>query len=122
MIGDRYTLEPVAYGLKFAGALRGAKLLQADLTGRIQAEGVDATACAANLPDGAVAVVILNKDAVRDLDVGSEKSGTVEIETLHAPAIDAREAHITREPNRTVKQGRFVVTASHSSGMRLTVR
>jgi hypothetical protein len=126
MFGDQYTLEPVAYGLKFAGALCGSKLVKADLTSQIQATGVDGTAYAAKLPGSAMAVVILNKDAVPDLDLtldfGAGKSGTVETETLHAPEIDAREAHITREPNGALKQGRFTVTVPHSSGMRLTVR
>src|SRR5580698_321828 len=75
---DEYTLEPVAYGLKFAGVLSGATLVKADLSGQIQSTGVDATAYAAMLPGGAMTVVILNKDAERDLDLtlefGSDKS------------------------------------------------
>jgi hypothetical protein len=126
MFGDRYTLEPVAYGLKFAGALCGSRLVKADLTSQIQASGVDGTAYAAKLPDSAMTVVILNKDAVRDLDLtldfGAGKYGTVETVTLHAPEMDAREAHITRKPDGALKQGRFAVTVRHSSGMRLTVR
>src|ERR1700723_2592819 len=69
---DEYTLEPVAYGLKFAGALSGATLVKADLSGQIQSTGVDATAYAAMLPGGAMTVVILNKDAERDLDLTLE--------------------------------------------------
>ena len=127
MFRDQYTLEPVAYGLKFAGALCGSTLVKADLTGQIQATGMDATAYAAKLPGGAMTVVILNKDAERDLDLtlefGSAKSGAVEVETLHASALDAREAHITREPKHgALKQGRFAVTVPHASGMRITVR
>jgi hypothetical protein len=44
------------------------------------------------------------------------------MEVLHAPAVDAREAHITREPKSALNHGRFAVTVRHSSGMRLTVR
>ncbi len=125
--GDKYTLEPVGYGLKYAGALCGATAVKADLTGQIQATGVDATAYAAKLPDGATTVVILNKDAERDLeltlDFGSGKSGAVEIETLKAPALDAREAHIAREARHgALKQGKYAVTVPHASGMRVTVR
>src|SRR3984957_15695160 len=124
---DEYTLEPVAYGLKFAGALSGATLVKADLSGQIQSTGVDAIAYAAMLPGGAMTVVILNKDAERDLDLtlefGSDKSGAVEVETLHASAMDAREANIMREPRHgALKQGRFAVTVPHASGMRVTVR
>jgi hypothetical protein len=125
--GDQYTLEPVAYGLTFAGALCGATLVKADLTSQIQSAGADATAYAAKLPSGATAVVILNKDAERDLDLmldfGANRSGTVEAEMLHAPALDAREAHITREPKHgKVKGGKFAVTVPHASGLRVTVR
>ncbi len=125
--GDDYKLEPVAYGLKFAGAFCGATLVRADLTSQIQATGLDATAYAAKLPDGAITVVMLNKDPERDLeltlDFGADKNGTVEIETLHAPAIDAREAQITRDAKYgALKQGRHAVTVPHASGMRVTVR
>jgi hypothetical protein len=124
--GEEYTLEPVAYGLKFAGALCGATLVKADLTPQLQATGVDATAYAAKLPDGSSSVLILNKDAERDLeltvDFGASRS-TAEVETLRAPAIDAREARIARESNQgAMKRGRFAVTVPHASGMRITAR
>jgi hypothetical protein len=125
--GDEYMLEPVAYGLKFAGALCGATLVRAGMTGRIQATGVDATAYAAKWPDGAISVVVLNKDTKRDLeltlDFGAGRNGTVETETLHAPAIDTREAHITLDAKRgALKQGQHTVMVVSASGMRVTVR
>ena len=47
----------------------------------------------------------------------------METETLHAAALDAREAHITREPVRaTLKQGKCAATVPHASGLRVTVR
>jgi hypothetical protein len=124
---DRYTLEPVAYGLKFVGAFCGATLIKANLTEQIQVTGVDATAYAAKLPGGASSVVILNKDAERDLELtlnfSASRGGAVETETLRAPALDAREAHITRETKRgTLKQGKCAVTVPHASGLRVTVR
>jgi Glycosyl hydrolase family 30 beta sandwich domain len=97
------------------------------LTSQIQPAGVDATAYAAKLPDGAISVVVLNKDPERDLaltlDFGADRSGAVEMEVLHAPALDAREAHITREPNRgALKHGRHATIVPHASGVRVTVR
>jgi hypothetical protein len=125
--GDQYTMEPVAYGLKFAGALCDATFVKSDLTGRIQATGVNATAYAAKLPSGEMTVVILNKDAERDLeltlDFGAGSAGAVDTETLHAQALNARETHITREPKgSTLKRGRCAVTVAHASGLRVTVR
>ena len=123
---DKYMLEPVGFGLKFAGALCGATMVKADLTGQIQAAGVNATAYAAKLPDGAMSVVILNKDAERDLeltlDFGS-RHGAAEIETLRGPALDAREAHIEREAKPgTLKQGKYAACVPHASAMRVTVK
>jgi hypothetical protein len=125
--GDKYELEPVGVGLKFAGALCGATMVNADLTGQIQAAGVDATAYAAKLPSGAMSVVILNKDLERDLDLtldfGNSRRGAVEIETLRARALDAREAHIVcEEKHGALKQGKYVVTVPHASGMQMTLR
>ena len=65
--GSDYSLEPVAYGLKFAGALSGGTFFVSDFSSQLQATGVDATAYAARLPDGRVSVVILNKDSEKDL-------------------------------------------------------
>ena len=125
--GDQYALQPVAYGLKFAGALCGATLAKVDLTSQIQATGVNATAYVAKLQGGEIALVILNKDAERDLeltlDFGSARSGAAETARLHAPALDSREAHITPESKHaSLKHGQCAVKVPHASGLRVTVR
>ena len=120
-------MEPVAYGLKFAGELSGASFLQGDFTSQLQAMGVDATAYAATLPSGHVAVIILNKDAEQNvevsLDFGTGRTEAVETKTLHAPALDSREAHITRspEPGR-LQDGKYTVTVPHATGVYLALR
>lgn len=125
--GSEYRMEPVGYGLKFAGAFSSSTFLKADLTSQIQATGVDATAYAVKLDNGETSVIILNKDAQKDLtlsvDFGTGKTGEVEMETLHAPALDSREAHITRR-SRTgrLKDGKYTVSAPHATGLRLTLR
>jgi hypothetical protein len=124
--GSDYTLEPVAYGLKFAGSFSGGTLLKTEFSAKLQDTGVDATAYAAKLPNGHTSVIILNKDAAADLEVeldfGRGVSGAVETEILHAPALDSREAHITASPKTdSLKQSKCSVTLPHATGLRLTL-
>ena len=124
--GSDYMLEPVAYGLKFAGSFSGGMLLRTDFSTKLQAAGVNATAYAAKTPGGQTSLIILNKDAVADLelelDFGRAASGARQTETLHAPALDSREAHITASTkDDPLKQGKCSVRVPHASGLRLTV-
>jgi hypothetical protein len=124
--GSDYTLEPVAYGLKFAGSFSGGTLLKTEFSAKLQAAGVNATAYAAKLPTGQTSVIILNKDAGTDLEVeldfGRDVSGAVETEILHAPALDSREAHITTSTKTdSLQHGKCSVIISRATGLRLTV-
>jgi hypothetical protein len=123
--GSDYLLEPVAYGLKFAGSFSGGILLKTEFSTKLQAAGVDATAYAAKLPGGETSVIILNKDALADLEVeldfGRDSGGAIETQILHAPALDSREAHITAsEKTGSLQQGKCSVTVSRATGLRLT--
>ncbi len=124
--GSDYVLEPVAYGLKFAGSFSGGTLLKTEFSTKLQDTGVNATAYAAKLPGRQTSVIILNKDAAADLEVeldfGRDASGVVQTETLHAPALDSREAHITTSTKSdSLKQGKCSVIVPHATGLRLTV-
>jgi hypothetical protein len=124
--GLDYVLEPVAYGLKFAGSFSGGILLKTEFSTKLQGTGVNATAYAAKLPGGHTSVIILNKDAAADLEVeldfGRDASGVVQSETLHAPALDSREAHITTSTKTdSLKQGKCSVTVPHATGLRVTL-
>jgi hypothetical protein len=124
--GSDYVLEPVAYGLKFAGSFSGGTLLKTDFSTKLQTAGVNATAYAAKLPGGQTSVIILNKDAAADLEVeldfGRGASGAVQTEILHAPALASREAHITTSMKAdSPKQGKCSVTVPHATGLRLTL-
>jgi hypothetical protein len=128
--GSDYVLEPVAYGLKFAGLFSGGTLLKSesktDFSSKLQDTGVNATAYAAKLPDGHTSVIILNKDAAADLEVeldfGRDASGVLQTETLHAPAIDSREAYITTSTKAdSLKQGKCSFTVPHATGLRVTL-
>lgn len=125
--GSEYVLEPVAWGLKFAGLLTGGRFFENDLSGRLLAAGVDATAYAATMPGGELRVAILNKDPSRDvavdLDCGSLRSGTVETSTLQAPALDSRKAAIAHSgPSGRFHQGRYSVTVPGATAVCLTFR
>jgi hypothetical protein len=124
--GSEYILEPVAYGLKFAGSFSDGILLKTEFSTKLQGAGANATAYAAKLPRGRTSVIILNKDAVVDLEVeldfGRDAIGAVEAETLHAPALDSREAHLTMSTkSNSLKQGKCSVVVPHATGLRLTV-
>ncbi len=124
--GSNYLLEPVAYGLKFAGLFSGGTLLKTEFSTKLQDAGVNATAYAAKLPGGETSVIILNKDATADLEVeldfGRGTSGAVGIETLRASTLDAREAHITAPTSSgSLKQGKCSVDVPHATGLRLTL-
>jgi len=125
--GDVYKLEPVGYGLKFAGSLSGGVFLDADLTSKLQAAGVDATAYAAKLANGHTSVIVINKDAEKDLeltlDFGAGKSGSVATESLSAPALDSRLARIAASSKpAALKQGKVTVSVPRASGLRLTLK
>jgi len=126
MFGSDYLLEPVAYGLKFAGSFSGGTLLKTEFSTKLRAAGVNAAAYAAKLAGGQTSVIILNKDAAADLEVeldfGRSMSGAVETETLHAPGLDSREAHITRSTKTdSLKQGKCSAIVPHATGLRMTV-
>jgi hypothetical protein len=128
--GSDYALEPVAYGLKFASSFSGGTLLKSglktDFSTKLQDAGINATAYAAKLVGDQTSVIILNKDAAADLelelDFGRDVSGVVQTETLHAPALDSREAHITTSPRTSsLRQGKYIVTVPHATGLRVTL-
>ena len=124
--GSDYVLEPIAYGLMFAGSLTGGTLIRADLSSKLQAAGINATAYAARLANGKTSVIVLNKDMDHDLalhlDFGAAKSGAAEIETLRAPSLESREAHIAHAANpERLKDGKVTVSVPRASGLRLTV-
>ena len=117
--GSDYVLEPVAYGLKFAGSMSGGAFIQADLSSQLQDAGINATAYAATLAGGQTSLIVLNKDMENDLalrlDFGAAKSEVVEIETLHAPSVESREAHITRAAKSgRLESGKFTALRSQS--------
>jgi hypothetical protein len=100
-------------------------LLKTDFSTKLQDTGINATAYAAKLAGSKTAVMILNKDAATDLEVELDfhgnTNGMVETETLQAPALDSREAHITASTKtESLKQGKCSVVVPHATGLRVT--
>jgi hypothetical protein len=123
--GKDYKLQPVGYGMKFALLLSGGSFLPGDFTSKIQNEGIDATAYAVKFGTGRVAVVILNKDSERDLDLrldfGTGRSGAVQIQTLSGPSLDSRETQITQNAKAgTLQNGSYTLMVPHATGICLT--
>ena len=124
--GTEYLLEPVAYGLKFAGSLAGGTMLDTGFTQKLQAAGVNASTYAARLTNGTMAIVVLNKDKDNDLslrlDLGDTKTAKVAAETLRAPALDSREAHLAPYPVAShLKNGKMTIRVPRASGLLLHV-
>jgi hypothetical protein len=123
--GSECDLEPVAYGLIFAGAFAGATMFADDLTSPLQAAGVNAVAYAAQLADGRASVIVLNKDAEKDLDLTlnfGSRSGSVLTETMHAPALESRETQIVRSAvSARLRGGKHTLAVPHATAMRLTL-
>ena len=124
--GEEYVLEPVARGLQFAGSLSDARLFSANLSSRLQAAGVNATAYAAESKGKGRSVVILNKDLDKDLavvlDFAKGKGLAVETVKLYASSVESRDARILpSSKSRLGDDGRYQVSVPRASGVRVTV-
>jgi hypothetical protein len=120
--GSDYVLEPVAYGLNFAGSFSGGTLLKTDFSTKVAAYGSQCNGVCRETAGGHTSVIILNKDAAADLEVeldfGRDTSGVL----LHAPALDSRDAHITTSAKTdSLKQGKCSVTVHYATGLRVTL-
>lgn len=126
--GTEYKLQPVAYGLKFAGLFSGATLLHASWQDQQTAKAeFNVTAFPARLANGKLSVIVLNKDAEQDLvatiDFGATRATSATIETLSAASLTSREARIATLPKPVVlKNGKATVTVAKASGLRITLR
>jgi hypothetical protein len=120
-------IQPVGWGLKFAGFLSGGTFFTGDLTAKIQESGVDASAYAARLDTGETSLIVINKDAEKDLDLtvdfGTGKDGNVDLELLSAPSLDSRETRTLPAPRPlAAKGGKCKVHMPKASGLRLTIK
>ena len=89
-IGDEYLLEPVAYGMKFAGLFAGATMVPLEF----DPGSVNATAYAGRRRDGMLIVAVVNKDAQQSVVLPKGRTWTP-LQTLGAPSLDARAATLS---------------------------
>ena len=87
-LNDKYRMEPVGYGMKFANAFAGSTMVPVELN----AGGANVSAYAAKRADGKVLVAILNKEAATNVMITAPYFDTLQV--LSGPALDAHEAHV----------------------------
>jgi hypothetical protein len=92
-IGADYLLEPVAYGMIFAGHFAGATIVPIDF----DPGTLNATAYAAKTKAGKTLLAVINKDATQTLHLKSMPSLVV-VAKLSAPSLTARSATLARVP------------------------
>ena len=111
-LNDKYLLEPVGYGMKFASRFLGATLLEVDF----DSGPVNAFAYAARKPDGKRIVAIINKDDTRTVTIKLPRAEVLEV--LTAPSLDAKQAQLLDGPEaavRMAKTARSVAVAKHTA-------
>ncbi len=87
-LNDKYILEPVGYGMKFASRFVGCTLLKTEF----DPGPVNAVAFAAQKAGGPRLLAILNKDEAQTLTVNLPGAKIVEV--LTAPSLSAKEARL----------------------------
>ena len=113
-LNDKYLLEPVGYGMKFASRFAGTTLLKVDF----EPGPVNAVAYAAREPGGKRIVAILNKDETRALTI--DLPGAEVLEVLTASALDAKQAKLLvgREAAaQGMKTARFLAVPKHTAAL-----
>ena len=110
-LNNKYVLEPVGYGMKFASRFAGTTLLPIDFTPGT----VNATAYAARQANGKTLVTILNKDATQALTLTIPAAQIIEV--LSGPALDQPETHLS-STNPSVKlAGTTITIPAHTAVM-----
>lgn len=124
IIGTQRVIEPVAHGLRFAGYLSGGTFLPVDFAGEFDRLGLQASGFAVQMPDGSTAMILLNKEAKRDIDLSikwmPERSAKVTARTLQAESFESRSVHLSEVRTLPSLRGdRYQITVSRSSGLLL---
>jgi len=122
--GSEYRLQPVGYGLKFAGLLCAGTFLPVDLNAEFERLGLNASGYAVQMPGGSISIVILNKEASRDFNLSLTLQGRgktkVQTVTLQADSLESREVKIAQSSRvESLSKDRFTKKIPHASGILL---
>jgi hypothetical protein len=114
-LNNKYVLEPVGYGMKFAARFAGAAMLPLDFN----PGEVNATAYAARQTGGKILIAILNKDASRDLTLSLPHTEIIEVmrgKSFNEPdtriSRNAHEVRISKAP-----KGQTITIPAHTAVM-----
>jgi hypothetical protein len=110
-LNNKYVLEPVGYGMKFASRFAGTTLLPIDFN----PGQVNATAYAARQVNGKTLVAILNKDATQSLTLKLPAATLVEV--LSGSALDQPETHLTPKNSAVKLTGSSIIVPAHTGVM-----
>ena len=110
-LNNKYLLEPVGYGMKFASRFAGTTLLPIEFN----PGQVNATAYAARQAKGKTLVAILNKDATQPLTL-TLPAATI-LEVLSGPALDQPETHLTPTNSAVKLSGTTITIPAHTAVM-----
>ena len=110
-LNNKYLLEPVGYGMKFASRFAGTTLLPLDFN----PGQVNATAYAARQANGKTLIAILNKDATQALTLSIPASTLVEV--LSGRALDQPETHLTPKNSAVKLAGTTITIPAHTAVM-----
>ena len=114
-LNNKYLLEPVGYGMKFAARFAGAAMLPLDFN----PGEVNATAYAARQTGDKVLIAILNKDASKDLSISVPSAEVIEM--MSGRSLDQPETRISHGAHgvKVAKagNGHTVVVPAHTAVM-----
>jgi hypothetical protein len=124
-----FKARPIFYGMKLAGVLAAGRMRPAHL----DPSAINASAWAADMPDGSTRMVLINKDAGQKLEISIPSAHDAQVWRLQAPALTAisgvtlagteikpgKTWQPSREENLVSKDGRVQIEMEPASGAAL---
>jgi len=116
-----FKARPILYGMKLAGTLAGGHMRPVSF----ESNPANASAWAADMPDGHTRLVVINKDARQKLQLALPSGKSAKVWRLQAPDLAATKdvtlAGAEIQPGKTWKPGREETLASANGEVRLDI-